>query len=429
MKKNWPILLMIVLVQSLVASAQPVSVDGYLVLNGERFKNQKIVLTKADGDWFVTDKDAHGAITFDGQYDGRIIHLNIEWDGKDDSHLVTDEIRHDPKRLGEFILTMEDKAVYGDGLNAYPLGEDQMHIKINRISEANVSGEWSGTIEQGSEKVKVSGVFNLTRKEGQKKLVNSSYKDCDNVIHDKLIGAEGRSPSECEAKFDLDVRTTIGEALAPVLEKFKNEDWLVQSETSLEPLLVVGRGSEKYIFSTQYNVRLQVNPGGTVYAGYKKGMDDFTEKFQKAVQSANGDKSLSEQFSKFTHEMYAAVNLEVGVFVNNTMFSTGNYKGGTKVTKLSEGVFKIESPYTQARTGGGEENSVDATFLLIGNWKQPVVKKTEEGDEIQAFPILNPSASHLQTQNMFIRIEGNAANANELIKNLDLQKLQSLINR
>jgi ribosomal protein S24E len=430
--RSYTLFVFILMFSCRFALCQTINLSGenYLLLNGERFKNQKIVLTKAEGDWFATSKDGHGTMSFFGTYDGRKLRLDIEWDGKNGLHLVTDEIRHDGKRTAEFLMTMEDKAVYGDGLNAYPSGDDEMNIKITQVSELSVAGEMIGVITLSNEKVKVNGVFNLSRKEAQKKLANSSYKDCDNVVHDKLIGAEGRSPSECEAKFDLDVRTLISEAVAPVISKFQEDDWQIQSQTKLDPLFVVGRGSEKYIFSTQYNFRLQVAPTSATYAGYKKQMDDFTEKFKKVVESGKENKSVGEQYIKFIHEMYSAINVEVGVFVNNSGLSTGNYKGGAKVSKLSDHLFKIESPYNQARSGGGEDNSMDVTFLLIGSWKQPVVRKLDDGgEEIQASVILNPSASHLQSQNILIRIESNSAIANEVIKNLDLEKLKSLLNR
>ena len=187
------------LICSFVANAQLLTIslagENFISLNGERFKNQKLIFTKAEGDWYSTEKDGHGTIEFTAPYQGRNVIINIEWDGSGNPHLVNNEIRHNGKREGEFTITMEDKDTYGDGLNSYPSEEDEIKISISKIDDSNVSGNITGVITQGRDKVKVNAAFNLKRITASKKIVNSSYKDCDNIIHDKLIGAEGRSPS------------------------------------------------------------------------------------------------------------------------------------------------------------------------------------------------------------------------------------------
>src|SRR2546423_472299 len=193
------------------AQVNPVSLVGenYLMLSGERFKSQKIIFDKAEGDWYRTEKDGHGSLEFSAPYDGRDVIIHIEWDGSNNPHLVNNEIRHNGKRTGEFTIGMSDKTTYGDGLNADPSEEDEIQISISKIDDVNVSGNITGIVTQGREKVKVNAAFNLKKITPSKKIVSSSYKNCDNVVHDKLIGAEGRSPSECEAKYDLDIRTVI----------------------------------------------------------------------------------------------------------------------------------------------------------------------------------------------------------------------------
>lgn len=271
--------------------------------------------------------------------------------------------------------------------------------------------------------MKVDGTFNLKKITPSKKLVNSSYKDCDNVVHDKLSGAEGRSPSECEAKYDLDVRTVIHDAIPAAIEKLQKDGWEIQNQTDLMPLFIVGRGSEKDIFKTDYNVSLQASPTSAVYTSYQKKFSDYSQKV------SSGNKEDINAFMNFAREMNAGIKADISFSVNNHGMSFGNFKGGANVTRLSSGIYKIESPYVQARTGGGPESSVDGTFLLIGNWKQPVIKNLGEGEqEVSATAILSPSLSHLAAQNIFIRIECNHALADEIIRNIDLQKLQTLLN-
>lgn len=143
------------LIFSLCANGQPAplgfSGENDLTLSGERFKDQKIIFTKAIGDWYSTVKDGHGTIEFRAPYQGRDIIMNIEWDGSNDPHLVNNEIRHNGKREGEFIITMQDKDTYGDGLNAYTSEEDEIKISISKIDDMNVSGRITGMITQGRE--------------------------------------------------------------------------------------------------------------------------------------------------------------------------------------------------------------------------------------------------------------------------------------
>lgn len=417
------VLLCVILYSSSFGQDLSLNGENYLLLNGERFKNQKVFLTKADGDWFATSKDAHGSIAFYGNYDGRELRLDIEWDGKNEPHVITNDVRHDGKRTGEFLLTMSDKAVYGDGLDSYPDGDDQIKITISKIDEANVSGQMKGVIEQGREKVTVNGIFNLKKNGVAKKVSSSSYKDCDAVVHDKLIGAEGRSPSECEAKYDLDIRTTIHDALSHILDKYQKNGWEIEKQTDLEPLTIVPRGSEKDIFNTTYDLQLKMGQNAPQFASYYKRFNELSDKLKDAT------KEDYDKFMKFTREMNGATNSTLYISVNNHGFGFTNFKGGAKISKLASNVYLIQSDYTQARTGGGEDGSVDATFLLIGNWKEPVIENLGEGEQhVKASAIINSSLSHLQAQNMFIRMECNPSVGNDIIKNLDLQKLQSLLN-
>lgn len=409
---------------AIAAKAQKLSLtgDNYLLLNGERFNQQKMVFTRASGDWYTTGKDGHGTIEFNTTYEGRPVTMDIEWDGSEEPHLVNDEIRHNGKRQAEFSITMADKASYGDGLVANTSGDDEIRISILKIDEMNVTGSIAGTVTNGSKTVKVEAGFNLKKTVVSKKMVSSAYKDCDNVVHDKLINAQDRSPSECEAKYDLDIRTAIRDALAPVFAKFQKDGWEVQSQTDLSPLSEVGRGSEKNIFSTNYELILQVSNTSPIYAHNLEKYNEYSEKLK------SGTKEDFDRFVSFSREMHGSVKMEINFFVNNRSAGFGNYKGGTKITKLSPTLYKIESRDVQARTGGGADNAMDATFLLIGNWKQPVVGKEGDGSEtVNAAAILDPTASHLQAQNIVIRMECNSSLADQFINSLDLQKLQTLI--
>lgn len=419
--------MLIAITGSLGANSQKLSFSGenYLVLDGERFKNQKIVFENASGDWFATNNDSHGNIDMNAMVSGVKMNLEMEWDGKDQVHIITDEIRHQ-QRKGEFVITSPDKDTYGDGVLAYPIGEQEIKIIIHSSDDMKVSGEITGVVTQGRDKVKVSGFFNLNKPAGAaslKKIITSSYKDCDNVVHDKLIGAEGRSPSECEAKYDLDIRTIIHDAVSSVIEDFKKKGWEIEDETDLKPLIIVARGSEKDIFNTTYEIKLSASPSSAIYDSYQKQYADVSDKLKNATKESYDD------FVKFLYKMNGAIKIFIRFSVNTHNSGFGNFKGESKLTKIDDHTFKMESNYVQSRNGGDETASSDGSFLFIGNWKQPRIEKESDGSEtVNAVATLNPALPHLQAQNIFIRMECNAELANEIIKNLDLRKLESLLN-
>ena len=131
---------------------------------------------------------------------------------------------------------------------------------------------------------------------------------------------------------------------------------------------------------------------------------------------------------KFGREMNGALNSNIYFTVNNQSAGFGNFKGGSKITKLSAKIYIIQSPYVQSSTGGDENEAIDATLILIGKWKQPVIEKNDDGSEsVTANPVLDPLASHLQVQNIVIRIDCNPSVTKAIIDVMNLKKLQDLI--
>ena len=399
--------------------------ENYLLLNGERFKDQKISFTKAGGDWFATNNDSHGTIEFGAAYAGRNLTLDIEWDGKDEVHVITNEVRHQ-ERKGDFIISMNDKNVYGDGLNAYPAGDEEIRIIIRSIDDGKVNGELSGSIMQGNEKVKVTGVFNLKKTiipTDSKKIVTAVYKNCDNVVHDKLSGASSRSPSECEALYDLDVRTAIHNAFSAVIKRLEKEGWKVNEQTDLSPLTGVGRGSEKDIFNTTYDVKLSATPGSASFAVYQQKLSALNEKANN-----NFSKETIEEYRKVGHEMRGATQIAISVSVNNHSAGFSNFKYGAKLSSLPDNIYKIQSPSVQPKTIADGDESKDVTFLLIGKWKQPVIERSgSDGEQVKTTASINPSLSHLSAQNIIIKIECNQSLADEIIKDVLMGRLQGIL--
>ena len=424
--KALPIVVAAVIVAAVAARAQvgPVTLvgDNSITLNGERFANAKITFTKGTGDWYASGKDGHGSFEFTGQYQGRSVMLDFEWDGGLGAHVVTDEIRHNGQRQGEFVISMADKDTYGDGLNTYPSGDDVVTIKVDTLDGLNASVTLAGVITQGNTKVKLTGAFSVHRNTGPKALTNGTYGDCDPVVHDKLSGAEDRSPSGCEAKYDLDVRTAIHEAFAAALARLEKDGWEIQQQTDLSPLTAVPKGSERDIFRTEYDVTAQLSRSAPAYATFQRQMEDFQAKLGSATPADIA------RFQALMRDMKAATSLRIIVNVNLHASAFDVFKAGTRITTLAPGVYKAQADTVQATTGGDASGAMAATFLLVGSWKTPAVTKDSDGGEhVSTQAALKPALSHLAAQNVEIRIECGNPLADAVIQNLDLKRLQSIL--
>src|SRR5207249_1651276 len=117
-----------------------------------------------------------------------------------------------------------------------------------------------------------------------------------------------------------DVRTVIHDAVATAIDKLQKDGWEVQKQTDLSSLFSIGRGSEKDIFRTDYEIDMQASPTSAVYTSYQKKFSDYSEKVN------SGKKEDIDAFMNFTREMNAGIKAEIDLSVNNHGMSFGNFK-------------------------------------------------------------------------------------------------------
>src|ERR1035437_8848680 len=96
--------------------------------------------------------------------------------------------------------------------------------------------------------------------------ISATFKDCDNIVNDKLIGAQNRSPTDCEVKYDLAVKFVFQQAFEKVLSDLQNNFWLVKKITALDPVTGVPRASDNSSYLGDYDIELQIDPNSDKYA-------------------------------------------------------------------------------------------------------------------------------------------------------------------
>src|SRR5438067_4486197 len=278
MKKIFLLFILALFLQCRFAYCQTITLSGenYLTLNGPQFKNQKVVFTKVEGDWYVAPNDTHSTLTLHGTFDNRSFVFEVEWAGKGEVHTINNEMRHDGLHDGDFIISLPDKQVYGDGLHAYPVGEQEVKITVQKMDDLNLSAIITGLVTNNNDVLEISGAINLHRNQTAQKNFSATYKNCDNTIYDKLYGAEDRAPSECEVKFDQDVKQMLADAIEPVKKQFQTKEWTVENETEIKPLVGVPRGSEKRAFQVDYELKLRVADNSEAAQKVQKQMEEMT---------------------------------------------------------------------------------------------------------------------------------------------------------
>lgn len=404
--------------------------ENYLILNGGKFRNARIVFAKADGDWFVTGNDAHSTLTLYSTYDNRQMRFDLEWDGKNETAIITNEKRHASPQAYEFLVTLPDKEVYGDGLIAYPDGDEKMILSAIKMDDMAVVATISGNISNRRDHIKVNGIISLKKTITGKTATTSSYKDCDNVIHDKLIGAENRSPTDCEVKFDLDVRRAVHDAFEPLINHFTKETWRLENETPVKPITGVGRGTEKNFFNPgfsdggNYAIHLVMDEASSSYRKWYDQYNAIMEDLKRdPTKAGNVDKLTS-----FGVEEKGATQINIHVFVNQFSTAATNFSSMHMIERPEGASRFIYLKNEQAATGGGKENSGNAAWLYIGKWGEPKFEKFDDGSEqVSMTAIINKTAPHLSVQAIAIKIEANDELANRVLTLVDIHKLDSLI--
>jgi hypothetical protein len=406
--------------------AVQLSGENSVVLNGHGFVNKKIAFTSASADWYVTENDGHGTILLKGPFDSRNVMLNLEWDGKKEQYVINDETRHDSRRMGDFTLTMPDKDVYGDGLNAYPSGDQEVIIKIDRVTTDRVIGTISGVISQNNDKISVTGQFGLMRKPViQKSSTSATFKEYDNVIHDKLIGAQFRSPTESEVKYDLSVKSMFLDAFKPVTEFLAGKSWTISTSTDLTP----STGMPRSYLNDQwpaFELKMQMDHSAAAYQEYVKRSEELSAEMTKHADD-DQFKPLMEKAKQLGYMTKGATIINITGQINSDGNRLSNYKGDIKVLTVPGIDYVIQIPHARALGGGGEENSLDVTQLFLGIWKSSIKKDADGSQDIVVTPNNKKNVDHLSVKNVVIRIECSRELAEEVIRTMDLQKLKAIL--
>ncbi len=410
------------------ASESTITVSGGGIPAPETYR-----LAQMYGDWFVTATDAHAALTMRTLPGAHQAQVSIEWDGKGLTQTI-DAARNDVHSGVHFSFSLHLMGAGAYNQEAQLRGPDVITVQITRMDNLTLEATFSGTAT-GAAPLKIAGAIKLHRAATAEK-PTGTFGNCDPQIHDRLAGAEWRSPSDCEVKFDAYVRTGLTAALQPVIDGLTAQGWKVTGQAEAQPLTSIPRHTESKPFQL---TEQQMHQGGEFSVSF--GLPDSSPTYQRYNQAAMDlmQKAMAQLQAGKNPSMDAAndaaraleENTKIGISVGINLGSQGmaNFKSGHTVKPLPGGGYSVEAPYTQSPSGGDITASQRVTQVFLGPWAPaPTSTPAGAGENIQVKGNLDSSpANLLKVQNIRIRIQGGTAQAQQVLSLLNWNALQALL--
>jgi hypothetical protein len=267
-----------------------------------------------------------------------------------------------------------------------------------------------------------------------------TFGNCDPQIHDKLVGAEWRSPSDCEVKFDAYVRKGLTATLQPVIDSLTAHDWGVTGEVELQSLTSIPRHTENKPFQLAeqqmhqggaFFVTLGLDKNSPISAQYDQPVQAAMAKFGAALKSMNAADGVAAQnaLTDATKAEIEHTEIHISISINLGGVGIPNFKGGHTVWQLPSGGFAVSAPYVQAPTGGDVSAAQGVTYVFLGPFTPPSAAGPGTGDEnIQVKGSLSSApAKLLSAQNICIRIQTGTDLAKQVIQMIDWNAIKSLL--
>lgn len=390
-------------------------------------------LAQVYGDWFATATDAYANLTMRTLPGARQAQVGIAWEGKGLTQTI-DAVKNDVHSGVHFSFSLHLTGVGAYNQDAQLRGPDVITAQITRMDNLTLEATFSGTAT-GAAPLKITGVIKLHRETTAEK-PTGTFGNCDPHIYDKLAGAEWRSPSDCEVKFDAYVRKGLTAALQPAIDGLTAQGWKVTGQAEGQSLTSIPRHTESKPFQL---TEQQMHQGGAFFVSF--GLPDSSPIYQRYNQAAMDlmRKAMAQLQAGKNPSMDAAnvaaraleenTKASINVAINVASQGMANFKSGHIVKPLAGGGYTVEVPYTQSPSGGDITASQRVTFVFLGAWAPaPTSTPSGAGEDIQVKGNLDSSpANLLKVQNIRIRIQGGTAQAQQVIKVLDWNALQALL--
>lgn len=405
-----------------------------IMIDGGGFQGQPISLPKVSGDWFVTGDDAHADLNLETAGGAQRVVLQLQWDGAGATHTITHENNDTVVGAGHSTFYL----LLPPGGAASPQHSDRITIAVTRMDDNAIEARLTGTAT-GNSQLRFTGTISLRRTGVHVVRSSGAWHDCDPQIHDKMAGAEDRSPSECEVKFDRHVREVLQQAFAPVISGFESQEWTVSSPPNLGPVTSMERHSEgaPYRLDTAhegaFRIGLALRQDSAAYQRfaekYQQQMAKLSQQMAEATKGGGtGGQAAIEQMAQTLSAQSDGTAISITVLTNRGSAGVVNFKGVHTVSALPGGGTIVFVPGAQPSTGGGADAAQAMTWVLVGPWGAPAFKSLGgDGEQIDVSGGLKPGTPTLHVQNVWVRIRTSKELAAEVIERADWGKIRALL--
>jgi hypothetical protein len=267
-----------------------------------------------------------------------------------------------------------------------------------------------------------------------------TFGTCDPVIHDQLVGAEWRSPSECEVKFDSYVRNGLTAALQPVIDNLTANSWSVARHVELQSLTSIPRHTETKPFQLneqqmhqngEFYLEFTLDQNSPLFQQYDQTVQAVMKKLGDALKSVNAANMTAAQnaLQDATKAEVEHTSIRISVSINSGSVGVSSFKGGHTVTTLPGVGFAVSAPFVQAPTGGDISATQRVTYVFLGPFTPPSSTGPSTGDEdFQVKGSLSSATARLlSVQNICIRIQTGTDLAQQIIQFIDWSALRKLM--
>jgi hypothetical protein len=387
------------------------------------------------GDWFVNGSDAHAGITLESGAGPLRVRLDVQWDGTGTIHTIN-ESNNDTVMGGThstFYLVLsgtEEQAIS-------PRGSDAITVTVTHMDDASLDARISGTAT-GDGPVTIAGTIRLRRNGPHAVKSTGAWANCDPVIHDKMAGAEDRSPSECEVKFDRHVREALRQALAPMVEGLRKDSWTVSTEANMGPATAMGRHTENapYMLANAaeggFSMELALDPGSEasqrMQQAQQQQLEQLGQKMADLVKSGRPDPKAIQQMTQSISGLMTNGRIEIAVRINSANAEAVNFKIGHTVKPLAGGGSVVFVPAAQPSSGGGADSAQAMTWVLIGPWGPVGGRNLGDGSEdVSASGGLSKAKPLLSVQNVWVKIQTSQQLAEQVNAKVDWARIRALV--
>ena len=402
-------------------SQSTITVSGPGLANGTYAPNQ------VNADWFVTATDAHATLHMDTGYGTkpRVV-LELEWDGKGPVQRIDGATQHSNAPGGAGFYLQVDDAM------AQPEKTDVITVTVSAMDAGTLTATLQGTARTGAGPLRVTGTIRLTRAVAAPGVAASgTFEGCDPVIHDKLAGAEGRSPTECEVKYDLHVRQALARALAPVVQELTAQRWTETTKPAMGPVTVMARHTEGHPYAIDNAVGARFRMVLDAGSGGAASQQSQEARYQRMAELMKDMAKNQKEIEALSHEAAggaAASRVEVAVHTNAASMGVANFNLHHTVSALPGGGVVVWVEEAQAETGGGEDAASGEMLVLLGPWGQPVAKALGDGGEqVSAKATLSASRPVMATQTVVVTMRASQGLAQKVVERVDWGAVRGLM--